>query len=853
VKRGLVPEQWPWSSFRWYASGEAGPVRINEWAAIEVKTSGRLTGFPPAHPFAKTAKGLGTPHSEVFILPPQGCSTRQRGYNVVVASTNVRVRYRPARIGWCIRDDNWDDLRRALKITHILWGGKFNPVIPIGAPHADELVPRFRVDVLLDITDDLHIKSFMGGFKHLPWPLLQPALLSNSFGRLVPNFLDVSHPLVRIAEEVRLPNQLAFARDGLPVSPESNPYAFVHWGEDDPLKDVMLATFGAYPSSKEVGRDYERFLREHIQPFYYWAKPQEAIPALLLDKLTPSEISALDLNWDRVPCNSTLGFYAGRADDFQDIVNYWNLRAAGLNLMFLDPAHAERLAPLRESHSEFIKQRRGAATYYDGMEAVWSRSQEIVQQLAIQAVSYNALDDVDIPGDVRPPLHYFSDKTVLASQSEEQGSITLSFQLPEKPFRIDDVPECGEQHFVVSVVSPNTRTDEASTFWIPYIPSLNVWYGRNVCWSGRAARAEADGIGIIRPITDESVQLTSIPKQELAAKLFELAGIDAKPSVPGRIASRVISQLGGLQACKVLKIAGVRRLLKRYGPLEHFDRTEAIRIIGNWDSETKQFQFSDYENLFIEQRRGKATKLKPADVFLYLLEKGLFRAGLVLVCPICELPSWVHLDDVSTQVNCELCGRTFNVVRQLKTRDWMYRRSGLFGKENNQEGGVPVALTLQQLDANLSTFGNALFLANMCLTPGGANIQPCETDIFVAMPRGEITELAVGECKDAGGKIELDDAQKLAAVADSFPSDKFHSYIIFAKTGPFTQEEIDNCRVAQRGLRVIMLSDRELEPYFVYEKTSQLLDTRGTGGSFHGMARATHDVFFNPKIRKTAP
>ena len=32
VARGLVasPEQWPWSSFRWYSSAEPGPVRIND-------------------------------------------------------------------------------------------------------------------------------------------------------------------------------------------------------------------------------------------------------------------------------------------------------------------------------------------------------------------------------------------------------------------------------------------------------------------------------------------------------------------------------------------------------------------------------------------------------------------------------------------------------------------------------------------------------------------------------------------------------------------------------------------------------------------------------------------------------
>jgi len=44
VKRGLVeqPEQWRWSSFRSYAYGEPGPVRINDWQLLELKT------LPPA-------------------------------------------------------------------------------------------------------------------------------------------------------------------------------------------------------------------------------------------------------------------------------------------------------------------------------------------------------------------------------------------------------------------------------------------------------------------------------------------------------------------------------------------------------------------------------------------------------------------------------------------------------------------------------------------------------------------------------------------------------------------------------------------------------------------------------------
>ncbi len=39
VQRGLVesPELWRWSSFRAYASGESGPVKVNDWSVLKMK------------------------------------------------------------------------------------------------------------------------------------------------------------------------------------------------------------------------------------------------------------------------------------------------------------------------------------------------------------------------------------------------------------------------------------------------------------------------------------------------------------------------------------------------------------------------------------------------------------------------------------------------------------------------------------------------------------------------------------------------------------------------------------------------------------------------------------------------
>ena len=62
---------------------------------------------------------------------------------------NLRVRYRPIKIGWCVQENNLREYRKALRLTHTLWGGRFNPIIPLGDPElARMLVRTFRVDCL---------------------------------------------------------------------------------------------------------------------------------------------------------------------------------------------------------------------------------------------------------------------------------------------------------------------------------------------------------------------------------------------------------------------------------------------------------------------------------------------------------------------------------------------------------------------------------------------------------------------------------------------------------------------------------------------------------------------------------
>jgi hypothetical protein len=188
--------------------------------------------------------------------------------------------------------------------------------------------------------------------------------------------------------------------------------------------------------------------------------------------------------------------------------------------------------------------------------------------------------------------------------------------------------------------------------------------------------------------------------------------------------------------------------------------------------------------------------------------------GLELKCAHCELKFWQSLDDLKTHIECVYCGTRFGVTDQLRDRDWAYRRSGLFGRNDNQHGGVPVAVTLQQLDTTLHS-DRMLYTTSLAITPGKAPIVKCETD-FVVITTGRshnFPQIVIGECKAAGGSITIADAENLAKVADAFPKRRLKVFVLFAKTGTFSDEEIAACAHAQDKWhsRVILLTKDELE------------------------------------------
>jgi hypothetical protein len=569
----------------------------------------------------------------------------------IVATESVRIRYRPVRLGWCVRDGNWDDLRRVLRAAHTLWGGPFGPIVSIdNVDKADQLIRLYEVDALFPAAEDPELKLFAQGFLHLRWPSIHESLfIEGSGGRGLATFLDVYHPVRRIYEE---------HIDG--KQEPSVKATLYEWVADDPLKDVFLAQFGAYPSKEEIHLDYGEMVQRNLKGAKVALPVDGPIPAESYRELTPSALSRFDLWRDRSPNWDHPGLYVGDANDFADVVNFWNLRAASVQVIFFDPRYEVRFAETTRAYIKLLKERPREDKKFEADIGIWSKEGREVDLTTLQTDSvmrteiregmWNGLN-------LKPPLMYIEDERVLGARSENDGLPSLTFELREKPFY--EGHEVHTQHYVASIDPLAFGDGEQVTFKYPFLPELNDFYQREACLAD-GIRSGRNGLGVITNVGTDTLTLRALRQRSLVATIFEVFGMKAQVSEAGRIASRLIQQMGGVQGCRAFKIAGVRALIEKYKPFQEFTRSDATQIIGDADPNTGVPNFGRYESLFIEPREG--SKLTPRQVFDYLVKKNVFRVGLNFKCPNCELGFWTHIDNVATEIACEYCGQRFNAT-----------------------------------------------------------------------------------------------------------------------------------------------------------------------------------------------
>lgn len=243
----------------------------------------------------------------------------------------IWLEYRPIRIGWLISGRSLAQLAKAATWSTALWGGRFNPVIPIhDQPLSEMLVRTFGVDLLMPVESDSEGQPFAEKFPHLRSPMTwgrQPFEGGHC------NFVDVRHAVRRISERLAARRHVALPKFLRPT-----------WKQDDPLAALFNVLIGQYPPVDEVRINYTRGIDTSLERSEIPIAPDAQLLPDLHEAFGPLDLTAFEITLDRDPSGWLApGFVLGSALDFDDLTLLWNLRAAGARLVFYDGEHAGRL------------------------------------------------------------------------------------------------------------------------------------------------------------------------------------------------------------------------------------------------------------------------------------------------------------------------------------------------------------------------------------------------------------------------------------------------------------------------------------------------------------------------------
>ena len=757
-----------------------------------------------------------------------------------MSSMTFSTNYRPLRIGFCIDAGSLVETVRAAELNTLLVGGRYNPIIPVDSADdkiGTQLVKLFQLDFLYQVGTGTHVKEFVESNKHLSTLALRDDLLFvDDDGAKKLRVLDIGHILDLQGDRLKGGAQLPT------------------WATSDPLDALFAMHFGRFPTIPALAYDYAGIYKNALKPSVPALSSTTSLTSETMTKIGPLSLTGWPLELHGRGWGWKYhGIYVGRHDSQLDLLNYWNLRAAGIKLLFVPLDFMGLYASAARGQAKHVLAWDSKQKFPNGV-GIWHDSSidQAVVMSAIKTVLPKGKKLVVCRVDehlwnghnLKPSEPVFGRKTVLATVDQKYGAPSVTLQLPDMPTANES--RAGDPAQAIGfMVNPLSEFEyEGYTLKLPYLPDLNNWFGREAGLALEDVRVGQRDFTLVVDTHDSVATFRPIQLQALISRIFERSEIKISDSQPGLIARRLIEQMGGgLEDCRVFKLPGVRKLIGSLKPGALISRSEAKRIIRDEDA-NGHASIDDHAHLYIQARDGDT--LKADEVFDFMLARRLLRPGLQPECSSCHLKPWLPIDSLANDIECEYCGSRFDLTVQLRDRDWRYRKSGLLGSDNHQEGAIPVILTLLQFLRRSHHHQLAYTLAIKLFSRArGVN---CEVDFAILdADIDAIPTIAIGEAK-TGDEITDDDISNLSAVKAALERDGVKVYLVISKTRDFTSDEIARFKKLDgQGEFLILLTQRELEPYDLYDyyhkkgiKLPQIY-----GSSFADLARNSHTAYLN--------
>lgn len=508
------------------------------------------------------------------------------------------------------------------------------------------------------------------------------------------------------------------------------------------------------------------------------------------------------------------------ASKIEDIIDYWNLRASGRDVLPL-PKQFLGVESFRQVVVEFLEEhcrQRGkdgggfeVASLIRSRHSTMDEMQSFATSLALPPAEGN-------PGVATPRMslqHWYPRFWDEWARSRDGGVADVYGKDEET---IDLV---GEEHLSIRLKSLIPSFGRENWFWSPgrCVNEFDLrLYGADEQLAEVYPKVEGDHLlraitgnvggfgewrvgrhGLARIVCGTSGESRKAPESgEIFFAWLKDRGWEAKLSSSGILAKQIFKRLGG--AVGMLADKDVLALI------EHMNGGMVSRAGTQKDDRV------------VAEREASVAEVKRklnVNRYEWFLRKGIFKLGLQTKCPNCERNSWFGMATLNEDLDCPKCLNTFTAAGNIDQGrgGWFYRTAGPFSVPNFADGAFSVLLTLEALA------GRAIPLRRSTAVPSFEATSPgkvkLEADLAMFWRDGSYGEntagILFGECKSYG-LFKPKDFHRMRYLAETFPG----AILVFSTLREsLTREEIAALtRLAKFG-RKYWKAERPINPVLV--------------------------------------
>jgi len=708
-----------------------------------------------------------------------------------MTSLSAEVTLRPMRIALLVRPTDVASIRRFMRICACLWGGMYNPIIPVFRVPPSEWRPKYPERIKGYAIARGYVEFYEpDAFVEAEVGLLEEAGLGSLrdkhslHRRVIPleDFLrqqdhhDWSEPqiglsileVLRHIYEKERRFQLRDPRPAILVSPQRS-------------TALVEAVFGAYPTQKPA-----RYIGKGFEDVY---RPEKLVPnadawrkVFLTRAQTPLGVTRYGIEAKRSWMHDLVVFVFD-PEKPTDVIDLWNLRLEPNPVLpvpvtwFVDVADdiREKLVaehrPLQGNPNGVMH--RGTVEFArsidePGRKAVFKQlgqmSADTLSLKPWRTPIWDRYTDDHVHRHARLEVSAKERRLSLSLAESERSTANFEALAPEFASRYG-----GRDLRWVNAVKLSAHGTANVAMVIPF--NTFDWTWPRLDFLGEPVTIGTEGWVFAQRYKESTATIKFLTHENVIVGTLEKAGIEAKLSEPGHIARQMLNHLGGLYGVHLIADKETLRLLNAMAGGLRRRQAGGVEAEEEFDRRSKPLE--EWQRLVA--RRNAANRVRSVSLEDFT-RRNMIRLGIETACPHCQAANWHSLTAADYQLTCVRCLKPYAFPQaeiRSRNRNWAYRVIGPFSVPDFARGGYGALLALNVLGRIGGPHDPMTFSTALTMRFDDVN---AEAD-FVALHASELMgrhqppNLVVGEAKSLGDGdlINTKDLGKLKAIGAKLP------------------------------------------------------------------------------------